>query len=111
MIKKFSYSAKAFYFRFLIPSPIHNTVTGGEVYHGNLNIDDMTRWAIANLNYGELDGQQILEKSTYEVMWKPNKKYLQKLEKSASVGLWESIKITKWFITQAAIRDSIALLC
>jgi CubicO group peptidase (beta-lactamase class C family) len=34
------------------------------------NVLDMTRWAIANLNRGELDGKRILKDSTYDVMWK-----------------------------------------
>lgn len=35
------------------------------------NVVDMARWAIANLNRGELDGKRILKNSTYDVMWKP----------------------------------------
>jgi len=35
------------------------------------NVMDMTRWAIANMNRGELDGVRILKASTYDVMWKP----------------------------------------
>jgi CubicO group peptidase (beta-lactamase class C family) len=35
------------------------------------NIVDMSRWAMANLRRGELDGQRILKASTYDVMWKP----------------------------------------
>lgn len=35
------------------------------------NIDDMSRWAIANLNHGELDGKRILKQETAELMWKP----------------------------------------
>ena len=31
----------------------------------------MARWALANLNHGELDGNRILKASTYDVMWKP----------------------------------------
>ncbi|HXZ42757.1 MAG TPA: serine hydrolase domain-containing protein [Terriglobales bacterium] len=34
------------------------------------NVVDMSRWAIANLNRGELDGMRILKTSTYDVMWK-----------------------------------------
>ena len=34
------------------------------------NVRDMSRWAIANLDGGELDGKRILEKSTRERMWK-----------------------------------------
>jgi CubicO group peptidase (beta-lactamase class C family) len=36
------------------------------------NVLDMTRWAIANMNHGELDGVRILKASTYEMMWKPS---------------------------------------
>jgi CubicO group peptidase (beta-lactamase class C family) len=35
------------------------------------NVADMTRWALANLNRGELDGKRILKSSTYDLMWKP----------------------------------------
>jgi len=35
------------------------------------NVLDMSRWAIANLNRGELEGKRILKPSTYELMWKP----------------------------------------
>jgi CubicO group peptidase (beta-lactamase class C family) len=35
------------------------------------NIVDMSRWALANLRRGELDGKRILKATTYDVMWKP----------------------------------------
>jgi CubicO group peptidase (beta-lactamase class C family) len=35
------------------------------------NLVDMSRWALANLRCGELDGARILKPSTYDVMWKP----------------------------------------
>jgi CubicO group peptidase (beta-lactamase class C family) len=35
------------------------------------NLVDMSRWALANLRRGELDGRRILQASTYDVMWKP----------------------------------------
>jgi CubicO group peptidase (beta-lactamase class C family) len=35
------------------------------------NTVDMCRWAMANLNRGELDGRRILKESTYDVMWQP----------------------------------------
>jgi CubicO group peptidase (beta-lactamase class C family) len=35
------------------------------------NVLDMSRWAIANMNRGELDGKRILKASTYDMMWKP----------------------------------------
>lgn len=31
---------------------------------------DMARWAMANMNRGELDGHRILQSPTYDVMWK-----------------------------------------
>lgn len=35
------------------------------------NIEDMSRWAMANLNHGELDGARILKRETAEQMWQP----------------------------------------
>jgi CubicO group peptidase (beta-lactamase class C family) len=35
------------------------------------NVMDMSRWAIANMNRGELDGKRILKAATYDAMWKP----------------------------------------
>lgn len=35
------------------------------------NVLDMSRWAMANMNRGELDGKRILKGSTYDMMWKP----------------------------------------
>jgi CubicO group peptidase (beta-lactamase class C family) len=54
------------------------------------NVVDMARWAIANMNRGELDGHRILKTSTYDVMWKratpPDAK--------ANVGI-------SWFLSEA----------
>jgi CubicO group peptidase (beta-lactamase class C family) len=33
------------------------------------NVIDMSRWAIANMNRGELDGHRILKTSSYDLMW------------------------------------------
>jgi hypothetical protein len=35
------------------------------------SIEDMSRWAIANLNHGELDGNRILKGETIDLMWRP----------------------------------------
>src|SRR2546429_3641049 len=35
------------------------------------SIEDMSRWAIANLNHGELDGKRILKPETIDSMWRP----------------------------------------
>jgi CubicO group peptidase (beta-lactamase class C family) len=53
------------------------------------NVDDMARWAMANMNRGDLDGHRILKDSTYDVMWKP---HAQRTE-SARVGI-------SWFLTE-----------
>ena len=47
------------------------------------NVEDMARWAIANLNHGELDGRRILKEQTYDIMWKP----AHKLSDSDDVGI------------------------
>jgi CubicO group peptidase (beta-lactamase class C family) len=51
------------------------------------NVEDMARWALANLNHGELDGRRILKEQTYAIMWKP----AHKLSDSDSVGI-------SWFL-------------
>lgn len=35
------------------------------------NVLDMVRWGAANLNRGELEGNRILDASSYELMWSP----------------------------------------
>ena len=40
---------------------------------------DMSRWAMANLNRGELDGKRILKASTYDLMWKPAGEQFQQI--------------------------------
>jgi CubicO group peptidase (beta-lactamase class C family) len=35
------------------------------------SIEDMSRWAIANLNRGELEGRRILKRETIDAMWRP----------------------------------------
>jgi CubicO group peptidase (beta-lactamase class C family) len=51
------------------------------------NVEDMARWALANLNHGELDGTRILNEQTYDIMWKP----AHKLSDSDGVGI-------SWFL-------------
>jgi CubicO group peptidase (beta-lactamase class C family) len=34
------------------------------------NVEDMARWILVNLHRGELDGHRILQKTTYDVLWK-----------------------------------------
>lgn len=35
------------------------------------NVVDMSRWALVNLNHGELDGHRILKRETHDLMWTP----------------------------------------
>jgi CubicO group peptidase (beta-lactamase class C family) len=35
------------------------------------NVVDMSQWAIANMNRGELEGRRILDESSYELLWAP----------------------------------------
>jgi CubicO group peptidase (beta-lactamase class C family) len=49
--------------------PYNRTHSPSSNLHSNAL--DMTRWAMANMNHGELDGQRILPESTYAAMWKP----------------------------------------
>ncbi|MGA9767760.1 MAG: serine hydrolase [Blastocatellia bacterium] len=55
------------------------------------NVLDMARWAIANMNRGELDGKRILRASTYDLMWR------------AAGDKWRNIGIS-WFL--GARRES-----
>jgi CubicO group peptidase (beta-lactamase class C family) len=53
------------------------------------NVEDMARWALANLNHGELDGRRILKRQTYDIMWTPQ----HKLSDGRAVGI-------SWFLDQ-----------
>jgi CubicO group peptidase (beta-lactamase class C family) len=52
------------------------------------SIEDMSRWAIANLNRGELDGKRILKGETIDSMWRPV---------ADALGMKEGIS---WFTTE-----------
>jgi len=52
------------------------------------SIEDMSRWAIASLNRGELDGKRILKQETAESMWRPV---------TDALGMKEGIS---WFSTE-----------
>ena len=51
------------------------------------NVHDMARWAIANLNHGELGDNRILKASSYEILWQPRS------EKFPGIGL-------SWFLRE-----------
>src|SRR5437764_7420642 len=52
------------------------------------SIEDMSRWAIANLNRGELDAKRILKRETVDSMWRPV---------ADALGMKEGIS---WFTTE-----------
>ena len=49
--------------------PYNRTHTPSSNLHSNAL--DMARWAMANMNRGELGGARVLKASSYDVMWKP----------------------------------------
>lgn len=53
------------------------------------NVEDMARWALANMNHGELDGKRILKAQTYDTMWTPQ----HKLKDGRAVGI-------SWFLSE-----------
>lgn len=57
----------------------------------------MARWAVANMNRGELDGHRILNTSTYDVMWKP-----------AAVGSGPAPAGISWFIGEVNGQKTIS---
>lgn len=50
------------------------------------NIHDMGRWAMANLNHGELGGNRILLESSYELLWNPRSEEFTKVGLSWFLG-------------------------
>jgi CubicO group peptidase (beta-lactamase class C family) len=58
------------------------------------NILDMARWAIANMNGGELDGRRILQSSTHERMWTAT----HATGGPSSARPWERAVGLSWFV-------------
>jgi len=59
------------------------------------NVVDMSRWAIANMNRGELEGRRILDASSYELLWAPEKGVGVRDGRMDHVGL-------SWFLSDYA---------
>ncbi|MGH9337101.1 MAG: serine hydrolase, partial [Vicinamibacteria bacterium] len=53
----------------------------------NSSVVELTRWARANLNRGELDGRRILAEASYELLWTPS----ARVDERTQVGL-------SWFL-------------
>jgi CubicO group peptidase (beta-lactamase class C family) len=59
------------------------------------NVVDMARWAMANLNHGELDGHRVLKTATRDLMWKPAKQAGDRGSVGISWFLKESIPFSR----------------
>ena len=59
------------------------------------NIVDMSRWAIANMNGGELEGTRILDGASYELLWTPEVAVGVRDGVSRHIGL-------SWFLSEYA---------
>jgi CubicO group peptidase (beta-lactamase class C family) len=57
------------------------------------NAMDMTRWAIANMNHGELNGERILNASTYSWMWRPSEDI-----GDAAAGTFVTAEGVSWYV-------------
>ncbi|MBM4186606.1 MAG: beta-lactamase family protein [Gemmatimonadetes bacterium] len=67
------------------------------------NVDDMLRWAAANLGRGSLDGSRILSDSSYRELWRPHRDITAGLaERARQAGVampFDSIAIgLSWFL-------------
>ena len=71
--------------------PYNRTHSPSSNLHSNAL--DMTRWAMANMNHGELDGQRILPASTYAAMWKPTEDVGE-----PAVGTHVTAEGISWFV-------------
>lgn len=58
----------------------------------NSNVVDMTRWMLANLNRGALDGRRILRATSYDLLWGPT---IKTTVDGAQIGL-------SWFLGEHA---------
>ena len=59
------------------------------------NVVDMSRWAIANMNRGELEGRRILDASSYGLLWAPAVEAGVRDGRPVHVGL-------SWFLSDLA---------
>jgi CubicO group peptidase (beta-lactamase class C family) len=71
--------------------PYNRTHSPSSNLHSNAL--DMTRWAMANMNHGELEGQRILPASIYAAMWKPTESVGE-----PAVGTHVTAEGISWFV-------------
>jgi CubicO group peptidase (beta-lactamase class C family) len=65
------------------------------------NVVDMSRWAMANMNRGELEGRRILDASSYELLWAPAVKVGARDNRRVHVGL-------SWFLSDYAGHQTVS---
>jgi CubicO group peptidase (beta-lactamase class C family) len=65
------------------------------------NVADMSRWAIANMNRGELEGRRILDASSYELLWAPAVEVGVRDDRLVHVGL-------SWFLSDYAGHQTVS---
>ncbi len=65
------------------------------------SVADMSRWAIANMNGGELEGRRILHPSSYELLWAPAVRAGVREGRPVHVGL-------SWFLSDYAGRQTVS---
>jgi len=66
----------------------------------NSSVIDMTRWMLANLNRGELEGRRILQPASYDALWAPTVRIPDKRYPGGHVGL-------SWFVKEIAGRRTV----
>ena len=74
------------------------------------NVEDMSRWAMANLNYGELYGERILQKSTYDIMWTKGKSVAEPVGISWFIGDHNGLKTISHGGGDTGYRSNIMLI-
>jgi CubicO group peptidase (beta-lactamase class C family) len=65
------------------------------------NVVDMSRWAMANMNRGELEGRRILDASSYELLWAPAVEAGVRDGRPVHVGL-------SWFLSDSAGHPTVS---
>jgi len=64
------------------------------------SVADMSRWALANMNGGELEGGRILDASSYELLWTPEVEVGVRDDRLVHIGL-------SWFLSDHGGHQSV----
>ncbi len=78
----------------------------------NANVTEMTRWMLANLNHGELDGKRILKADSYDILWQPSAQVNEELNVGLSwfLGSYKGNKIVFHSGGDTGYRSQLVLL-